>query len=67
LGCFLWLGHRRFARHGRFRKFTLIADRFKSSVGNAIEDYLQRYQCMLAGASTRPGSVEKGVPETRVT
>ena len=47
---FCWLGHRRFARHWSVPQ--LRAELFDSYAivlsEDAIEDYLQRYQCMLA-------------------
>lgn len=47
---FCWLGHRRFARHWsvpQLRAELLDSHAIKLSE-DAIEDYLQRYQCMLA-------------------
>jgi hypothetical protein len=47
---FCWLGHRRFARHWsvpQLRAELLDSYAIKLSA-DAIEDYLQRYQCMLA-------------------
>jgi hypothetical protein len=47
---FCWLGHRRFARHWSVPQLRAeLADRYAIMLSeDAIEDYLQRYQCMLA-------------------
>jgi hypothetical protein len=47
---FCWLGHRRFARHWSVPQLRAeLLDSYKIELSeDAIEDYLQRYQCMLA-------------------
>jgi hypothetical protein len=47
---FCWLGHRRFARHWSVPQLRAeLLDSYAIVVSeDAIEDYLQRYQCMLA-------------------
>ena len=47
---FCWLGHRRFARHWSVPQLRAeLQDSYAIAVSeDAIEDYLQRYQCMLA-------------------
>ena len=47
---FCWLGHRRFARHWSVPQLRAeLLDRYAILLSeDAIEDYLQRYQCMLA-------------------
>ena len=47
---FCWLGHRRFARHWSVPQLRLeLLDSYGIVLSDdAIEDYLQRYQCMLA-------------------
>ena len=47
---FCWLGHRRFARHWSVPQLRAeLVDSYAIAVSeDAIEDYLQRYQCMLA-------------------
>ena len=47
---FCWLGHRRFARHWSVPQLRgELMDSYKIGLSeDAIEDYLQRYQCMLA-------------------
>jgi hypothetical protein len=47
---FCWLGHRRFARHWSVPQLHAeLVDSFAIALSeDAIEDYLQRYQCMLA-------------------
>lgn len=47
---FCWLGHRRFARHWSVPQLRLeLLDSYDITLSeDAIEDYLQRYQCMLA-------------------
>src|SRR6516165_3633810 len=47
---FCWLGHRRFARHWSVPQLRAeLLDSYTIVLSeDAIEDYLQRYQCMLA-------------------
>lgn len=47
---FCWLGHRRFARHWSVPQLRAeLTDSYQIALSeDAIEDYLQRYQCMLA-------------------
>ena len=47
---FCWLGHRRFARHWSVPQLCAeLKDTYAIEVSeDAIEEYLQRYQCMLA-------------------
>lgn len=47
---FCWLGHRRFARHWSVPQLRAeLMDSYAIELSeDAIEDYLQRYQCMLA-------------------
>jgi hypothetical protein len=47
---FCWLGHRRFARHWSVPQIRAeLKDSYAIELSeDAIEDYLQRYQCMLA-------------------
>lgn len=47
---FCWLGHRRFARHWSVPQLRAeLLDNYAIVLSeDAIEDYLQRYQCMLA-------------------
>jgi hypothetical protein len=47
---FCWLGHRRFARHWSVpQRRDELRDTYKFVLSDdAIEDYLQRYQCMVA-------------------
>jgi hypothetical protein len=64
---FCWLGHRRFARHWsvpQLRAELLDSYAIKLSE-DAIEDYLQRYQCMLAARQQDFGLLEKEYAATR--
>jgi hypothetical protein len=47
---FCWLGHRRFARHWSVPQIRAeLGDTYRITVSaDAIEDYIDRYQCMLA-------------------
>src|SRR5438046_1974401 len=47
---FCWLGHRRFARHWSVPQLRAeLWDSYAIELSeDALEDYLQRYQCMLA-------------------
>jgi len=53
---FCWLGHRRFARHWSVPQLRLeLLDSYDITLSeDAIEDYLQRYQCMLAARQQDP-------------
>jgi hypothetical protein len=61
---FCWLGHRRFARHWSVPQLRLeLLDSYKIVLSeDAIEDYLERYQC-VGSTSTRSRFVEEGVPD----
>jgi len=63
---FCWLGHRRFARHWSVPQLCAeLLDRFKITLSeDAIEDYLQRYQCMLAARQQDPAQLEKEYQKT---
>jgi hypothetical protein len=64
---FCWLGHRRFARHWsvpQLRAELLDSYAIKLSE-DAIEDYLQRYQCMLAARQQDFGVLKKEYARTR--
>ena len=54
---FCWLGHRRFARHWSVPQLRLeLLDSSDIVLSeDAIEDYLQRYQCMLAASQQDRG------------
>jgi len=64
---FCWLGHRRFARHWSVPQ--LRAELFDSYAivlsEDAIEDYLQRYQCMLAARQQDFALLKKDYATTR--
>jgi hypothetical protein len=64
---FCWLGHRRFARHWPVPQIRAeLLDRFQIVLSeDAIEDYLQRYQCMLAARQQDPGQLKKEYQKTR--
>ena len=53
---FCWLGHRRFARHWSVSQLRAeLLDTYKIVLSeDAIADYLQRYQCMLAARQQDP-------------
>jgi hypothetical protein len=53
---FCWLGHRRFARHWSVPQLRdELKDRYTIELSaDAIEDYLQRYQCMVAARQQDP-------------
>ena len=58
---FCWLGHRRFARHWsvpQLRLELLDSDDVVLSE-DAVEDYLQAYQCLLAARQQDPGLLKK--------
>jgi len=64
---FCWLGHRRFARHWSVPQLCAdLLDRFGIPLSeDAIEDYLQRYQCMLAARQQDPAQLKKEYQKTR--
>jgi hypothetical protein len=64
---FCWLGHRRFARHWSVPQLRAeLLDRFGIPLSaDAIEDYLQRYQCMLAARQQDPAQLKKEYQKTR--
>ena len=64
---FCWLGHRRFARHWSVPQIRAeLLDRFQIVLSeDAIEDYLQRYQCMLAARQQAPAQLTKEYQNTR--
>jgi hypothetical protein len=64
---FCWLGHRRFARHWSVPQLRLeLLDSYDIVLSeDAIEDYLQCYQCMLAARQQDPGLLKKEYRATR--
>jgi len=58
---FCWLGHRRFARHWSVPQVRHeLLDSYDIVLSeDAIEDYLQCYQCMLAARQQDPGLLKK--------
>ena len=64
---FCWLGHRRFARHWSVPQLRAeLLDRYGIPLSeDAIEDYLQRYQCMLAARQQDPAQLIKEYQKTR--
>jgi len=64
---FCWLGHRRFARHWSVPQLRLeLLDSYKIVLSeDAIEDYLERYQCMLAARQQDPVLLKKAYQTTR--
>src|SRR5437870_765178 len=64
---FCWMGHRRFARHWSVPQIrSELLDRFQIVLSeDAIEDYLQRYQCMLAARQQDPAQLKKEYQNTR--
>ena len=63
---FCWLGHRRFARHWSVSQLRLeLLDSYEIVLSeDAIEDYLQRYQCMLAARQQDPAVLKKEYRKT---
>ena len=64
---FCWLGHRRFARHWsvpQLRAELLDSHNIVLSE-DSIEDYLQRYQCVLAARQQDPVLLKKEYQKTR--
>jgi hypothetical protein len=64
---FCWLGHRRFARHWSVPQLRLeLLDSYDIVLSeDAIENYLQCYQCMLAARQNDPGLLKKEYQATR--
>jgi hypothetical protein len=64
---FCWLGHRRFARHWSVPQLRLeLLDSYDIVLSeDAIEDYLQCYQCMLATRQQDPALLQKEYGTTR--
>jgi hypothetical protein len=58
---FCWLGHRRFSRHWSVPQLRAdLLDTYDITLSeDAIEDYLQRYQCMLAARQQDPAVLKK--------
>ena len=63
---FCWLGHRRFARHWSVPQLRAeLLDCYQIVLSeDAIEDYLQRYQCMLAARQQDPVLLKKEYQKT---
>ena len=64
---FCWMGQRRFARHWSVPQLRAeLLDRYQIVLSeDAIEDYLQRYQCMLAARQQDPAQLKKEYQHTR--
>jgi hypothetical protein len=64
---FCWLGHRRFARHWSVPQLRAeLLDGYVIALSeDAIEDYLQRYQCMLAARQQDFALLKKEYATTR--
>jgi hypothetical protein len=64
---FCWLGHRRFARHWSVPQLRLeLLDSYDIVLSeDAIEDYLQSYQCMLAARQQDPVRLREEYQKTR--
>lgn len=64
---FCWLGHRRFARHWSVPQLRAeLLDSHKIVLSeDAIEDYLRRYQWMLAARQQDPDRLKKEYQKTR--
>jgi hypothetical protein len=64
---FCWLGHRRFARHWSVPQLRLeLLDSYDIVLSeDAIEDYLQSYQCMLAARQQDPARLKEEYRNTR--
>jgi hypothetical protein len=64
---FCWLGHRRFARHWSVPQLRAeLLDRFGIPLSeDAIADYLQRYQCMVAERQQDPVLLKKEYQNAR--
>ena len=64
---FCWLSHRRFARHWSVPQLRAeLKDSYAIALSeDAIEDYLQRYQCMLAARQQDFALLQKEYAKTR--
>lgn len=64
---FCWLGHRRFARHWSVPQLGAeLLDSYKIELSaDAIEDYLQRYQCMVAARQQDFALLQEAYAKTR--
>ena len=64
---FCWLGYRRFAHHWSVSQLRAeLLDSYGIPLSeDAIEDYLQRYQCMLAARQQDPAVLKKEYQKTR--
>jgi len=64
---FCWLGHRRFARHWSVPQLRAeLVDSYAIALSeDAIEDYLQRYQCMLAARQQDFAMLQEEYARTR--
>jgi hypothetical protein len=64
---FCWLGHRRFARHWSVPQLRAeLRDSYAVELSeDAIEDYLQRYQCMLAARQQDFSLLQREYAKTR--
>src|SRR5450631_4048769 len=64
---FCWLGYRRFAHHWSVAQLRAeLLDTYEIPLSaDAIEDYLQRYQCMLAARQQDPAVLKKEYQKTR--
>ena len=64
---FCWLGHRRFARHWSVPQLRFeLLDSYNIVLSeDAIEDYLQSYQCMLAARQQDPVRLQEEYRTTR--
>jgi hypothetical protein len=64
---FCWLGHRRFARHWSVPQLRAeLVDSYAIALSeDAIEEYLQRYQCMLAARQQDFALLKKEYATTR--
>lgn len=64
---FCWLGHRRFARHWSVPQLRAeLQDTYQIPLSeDAIEDYLQRYQCMVAARQQDFALLQQEYAKTR--
>ena len=64
---FCWLGHRRFARHWSVPQIRAeLTDSYAIELSeDAIEDYVQRYQCMLAARQQDFALLQEEYAKTR--
>lgn len=63
---FCWMGHRRFARHWSVPQIRAeLMDSYQIPLSeDALEDYLQRYQCMLAARQQDFGRLQRAYRNT---